>query len=307
MKSKHATRTITGISEGAGCFGTDEVICFDAAPAALDDAQKASPIVHDVGEIFDVSGFASPRPPLVLGPAPLSHLSDGLRISSLPLKFPGSGDRLPAELDSLQAIVEQAASFEHAINPRVERYSCYLTVQQTTVTAGETQRGAAIHSDGIQGPRIQPKQPIERGYLVVDRVPPRFFVQGYEMTGVDPDRHLLDRIFETQSRDDAAVLVPAKTLVLFDSYCVHQALPAQDPGPCAFLRLAYSTRQYDRLGNSVNAAFDEAYRLHSWRFEPRPLPELAEPLVEASGQRLRKVEPSRVQVGEHPDHVDLDP
>jgi hypothetical protein len=200
-----------------------------------------------------------------------------LRVSSLAVKFPGTKYRLPNELNALTPALVQAAGFEQAINPDLDRYYAYLTAERTWVEGGQVQRGPAIHSDGIQGPRIQPKAPVERGYLAVDCWPPRFFTHGFDVTGVDPDQHLLDRMFTAQADSERSIVVPINTLIAFDSYAVHQAVSADRSGWRSFVRIAFSTRKYDRLGNTINPAFADEYLAEQWHFQPRPLPNLPSP------------------------------
>lgn len=231
-----------------------------------------SPIVRDVHRPFSLQGFAEARTPIVIGQADVSQVPDGIKLNSLPIKFPATEYRIPAELLCVRGVISHIAAYEARINPSVDRYYSYLSLERTYVEAGQKQRSAALHCDGIQGPRIHPKVPVERGYAVVDNAPTEFFPQAFEMGGVDVDKHLIDPIFEYQVDRRKAVSFPLGAIVLFDAYCVHQATAAAQAGPRTFLRLTYATRQYDRMGNSINQLFDDEYRQTGWQFQPRPIP-----------------------------------
>ena len=263
---------VSGILENAVVLGERGSYTIHPKPFVLTPEQETTLLVEEVGTVFALQGFEHPQMPLIIGHGELSGVPEKTRISSLPLKFPRSDYRVPNELACIHNILERCIAFEHSINPDTDDYYAYLTLHRTEVALGEVQRGAVIHSDGIQGPRIQPKAPIERGYALVDNFPPRFFTHAFDMDGVDVNRHLLDPVFETQADIVQSLTFPTDAIVLFDTYCVHQALPATTNGPRTFLRLTYSTRQYDRLGNSVNHLFEEEYETESWDFQPRPLP-----------------------------------
>jgi len=265
-------RMTSGVLEDAVVLGDNGSYSPEPKPLSLPPEQETTLLVEEVGTVFSLQGFEHPRTPLIIGEGVPSGIPVGTRLSSLPLKFPYGKYRIPNELSSIRNILERCISFEHTINPDIRDYYAYLTLHRTEVSLGDVQRGAVIHSDGIQGPRIQPKEPIERGYSLVDRFPPRFFIQAFDMSGVDADLHILDPVFESQADATRSVVFPTKAIVLFDTYCVHQALPATEEGSRTFLRLAYSTRQYDRLGNSVNKLFEEEYEEQGWNFQPRPLP-----------------------------------
>jgi len=272
MSLERPERMQSGFIKDAVVLGDKGSFAPEPKILSLSPEQETTLIVEEVGTVFSLRGFEHPRSPLVIGQGALSGTPVGTRISSLPLKFPNTGYRIPSELSSIRNVLERCISFEHTINPEVRDYYAYLTLHRTDVSLGEIQRGAVIHSDGIQGPRIQPKVPIERGYSLVDRFPPRFFTHAFDMSGVDADHHVLDPVFESQADVARSVAFSTDAIILFDTYCVHQAVPATEEGPRTFLRLAYSTRQYDRLGNSINHLFEEEYKEEGWNFQPRPLP-----------------------------------
>jgi len=149
----------------------------------------------------------------------------------------------------------------------VDEYYAYLTVQHAPVRSGEIKRGEGAHSDSIQGRRIQPKVAIEHGYTATSHDPTRFFTHGFDLSGLDPDRHWLNAAFAAQTDTNRSIRLRPGDIALFDAYSIHEAVPASETTMRTFFRLIFSVREFDRLGNTVNDLFD-----YSWNFQPRPVP-----------------------------------
>jgi hypothetical protein len=128
-----------------------------------------------------------------------------------------------------------------------------------------------VHLDGLQGPRVQPKQLIDHDFLAVSTDPPFFFPEPIDLGDISPDTHFLDDYLGTIDRT-RAVRFPASSIVVFDSLCPHQAAPAELAGWRSLAKLAYGVRQYDREGNTINMLFADDYDAHGWQFQPRFLP-----------------------------------
>jgi hypothetical protein len=231
-----------------------------------------SPIVRDINSTFTLRGFERSREPLRVGTATLDQLPNGIEFYALPIKFPSSEYRVPIELAAIECILNECASFEHAINPRIDEYYGYLSICKSYVRAGDRQLTSGLHSDGIQGPRIDPKVAIDHGYQVSDSDPTEFFPRPVDMSGIDVNRHSLDAVFEMRVDTAHPLVYPVGTIVMFDAYCVHRAVPAKKSGWRALVKLAYSVRQYDRNGNAINTLFEEDYLSQGWQFQNRPFP-----------------------------------
>ena len=225
-----------------------------------------SPIIDSVGTIFDVSKFAVPRKPLVVGTVNLD-LPEDTTVSDMVIKMPGVGYRVPEELSGLLPFLEASVTAEKVINPDADDYYAYLTAQRTRVKQGEIKRSPGAHSDSVQGQRIQPKVAIEHGFTAVNMAPTRWFTHGFDLTGLDPDTHWLNVAFEEQKKNDEAVQFAPGEIVLFDAYNVHEPIEAEEDGDRTFVRLIYSRRIFDRVGNTRNTLFD-----YDWNFQPRPVP-----------------------------------
>jgi len=245
---------------------------FSIIPDAHDapKLREDSPILHDINTTFSVEGFAVPRTPLKIGETALESLQElpeEIAIADMVIKWPGLGYRVPTEVAALRGLLQNCANVEASINPHIDDFFAYLTVQRSVVQAGKKSRSNEPHSDSVQGKRIQPKQIIEHGYTMTDTDPTRFFTHGFDLTGVDPDRYWLNAFFNDQANLGSSVQFNPGDVVLFDAYSVHDGVPSEQTCLRTFLRLIYSVRVFDRLGNTVNKLFD-----YDWDFQPRPVP-----------------------------------
>ncbi|KAL6048333.1 Phytanoyl-CoA dioxygenase, partial [Balamuthia mandrillaris] len=135
------------------------------------------------------------------------------------------------------------------------------------VQPGHTQRHPGCHVDGFQGSRVDPKVMVNHTYVVCDRLPTVFCLQRWEVGQLDPTKHNFFLEFDRQAQEGNAWQADPFEIVLLNAYTVHKAatLPSSSP-PLArtFLRLSYSVRVFDRLGNAHNPLFD-----YNWEMVPR--------------------------------------
>lgn len=233
---------------------------FSISPQGPVPELPDSPILTDIGTVWDPDRFAVARGPISLG-----YLEERARfstsstttVSNLPVKFPGSDYRVPSELACATEALQLCITCEHAINPEVDEYYAYLTVDRGRIPAGLTQRGVDIHADWLQGQRVSPKTPIEHGYFATDRDPPRFFNQPFYLRASDIETDSFNAAFEAQARPRCAVRPDPYEVLLFDAYSVHGAVPASTTGTRTFLRFFYSVRIDRRFASGThNSLFD---------------------------------------------------
>jgi len=253
---------------------------FDLAhnPHLVPHIPPDHPIVAEMSEPFTLGGFERPREPIVIGDADLSRVPDGIDIHNIPIKFPGTEYRVPNSLGYLSGALATCASVEHTINPAENDYFAYLTLERSKVLAGDTQRTSVVHSDGLQGKRVQPKVRTEHMYQAVDGFPPTFFIGALAMDGLDVDTHDLDKVFPGQVQTLETRVYDPNELVLFDTYNLHEGGRAPVPTMRTFFRLTYAVRQFNRRGNTTNALFAKEYEETGWEFQIRDkLTDLASP------------------------------
>ncbi|MEA2195610.1 MAG: hypothetical protein QOG42_2044 [Solirubrobacteraceae bacterium] len=243
---------------------------FELRPNETAPPPGPSAILDDVGRVWDPQRYAVARGPIRLG-----RLRDRARfsrtpaanVSNVPVKFPGTGYRIPAELTGVTELLQSCIDCEHAMNPGVADCYAYLTVDRGLIPAGYAQRGFDIHADFLQGTRLARKHIVDHGYLCTDRDPPRFFVQPFELSVEDVAGDAYNAAFARQARAECAAGVAPYDVVLFDAYCVHGAVAATRTATRTFVRFFYSVAIYDRFGDTHNALFD--YR---WKMDYRPRP-----------------------------------
>ncbi|HMO02466.1 MAG TPA: hypothetical protein PKD37_04415 [Oligoflexia bacterium] len=227
-------------------------------------------MVADYCTIWDESKFLVPREPIEIGTVgkDFSAVTSGISCHSMPIKMPGTDFRIPLELEQFLPAIEMCANFEGAVDPQMmEKSFAYLGIDQSYVEVGKRQRSAEKHTDGIQGPRIQPKIEIEHTYLCVDRDPPKVYVQEFFLGNAKADTHFLTPYFEKQADESKALQLRPYVISLLDAYTVHGSVVAEESGIRTLMKLSFSTRLFDRKGNSHNLLFD-----YNWEMHPRPIP-----------------------------------
>lgn len=233
-----------------------------------------SPIIADLNTVWDRAHFLTPRLPVSLGvlaPDELARFAQpGMpRALDMPIKFPGTGFRVPAAFAQLREVIERVAHYEAAINPQIADYYGYLTVDQGPVKPGTLQREAPCHVDGFQGARWNPKVRINHTYVVGDVLPTTYYVQPFDLMHLDEARHNffweMNRIV-AQDRAAHAWQPQPGELNLIDAYTVHRGTEATVPTYRTWIRLSFEVRVFDRLGNAHNPLFD-----YDWAMVPRDI------------------------------------
>ncbi len=241
------------------------------------DAELTAPILNDLNTVWDVEKFKVPRKPLSVGFIPEDERETFCRpgvpkVRDMPIKFPGSDIRIPAELAQFEGVIRQIIAFEMRINPDFNEYYCYLEVDQSTVMPGRLQRELPCHVDGFQGARWDPKVKINHSYLVGSALPTIFYPQSFDLTALDEKKHnffweMNRQVAETDSM--YAYQGEPFEIQLMDAYTVHRGCAASEPTERTWIRLSFEVRKFDRIGNTKNPMFE-----YDWKMEPRDIEEL---------------------------------
>lgn len=204
-----------------------------------------------VGTIEDRAAFSKPTPSVL----------------NIPIKMPGTGFNIPAELEQFREFLQKIIDHEAAVNPELGEFYAYLTVDQNVVRKGATQRRPGVHIDGVQGARYPVKLPPEHLYSVSDTLGTVFYDQVFDLTRLDPAKHHVHAELERQAREEHAIRVPDFQIAFWDSYSVHRADVAPEPLRRTFVRVEFSRKKYDSLGDTYNPLFE-----YDWRPVARPIP-----------------------------------
>lgn len=243
----------------------------------LPDIDFDSPIMKDMNTVWDVAKFEIERRPLSMGFVPENEREEfckpgAPRVRDMPIKFPGTDVRVPAELEQFAGTIRRVLEIEKAINPRYDDYYCYLEVDQSRVMPGTLQRELPCHVDGLQGARWNPKVEINHSYLVGSALPTVFYVQPFHLGQLDEKRHnfFWEMNRQVQETDSAhAFQGEPWEIQLMDAYTVHRGAEATEPTDRTWIRLSFEVRKFDRVGNTKNPMFD-----YDWKMEPRDIEDL---------------------------------
>jgi hypothetical protein len=261
-------------------FTVDGGVRFKPRPAASTvPIPGDSPVIQALNKPFNLQEFKTARSPVSLGVLPVRErrILDGNhgapRTLDLPIKFPGSDYRIPAELAIYAPIIKRAANFEAAVNARAyDEYYCYLTVDVGVVQPGRLQREAPCHVDGFQGARWNPKVRGNHTITVSNAIPTAYYVQPFNFDLLDEARHdfffeMNRQVAETNSEFE---FVPRDyEMTMMDCYSVHRGRASQHEVFRTFIRISWEVRIFDRLGNAHNPMFN-----YDWEMVPRDIESL---------------------------------
>jgi len=238
--------------------------------AARYDADPTQPVLAALDRTWDLAQFAIPRRPVSLGVLAADELATFTRpgvtrVLDMPIKFPDGDDyRLPRALAQVAPVVQRIIDVEHAVNPSPAEYFAYLTIDQGWVEPAALHREAPCHVDGFQGARWHPRCRTNHSYTVSDVLPTAYYVQPFDVTGLDERVHDFFWEMNAQVADtrEAHRWQPRPAeLTLMDCYCVHRGVEAEVRTFRTWLRLSFEERRrvFDRLGNAHNPLFDYAW------------------------------------------------
>ena len=262
-------------------------------PARVPARDLKSPIHRDMLAPWDLGRMLVARAPLRIGSIDDKKTFGGpvASVLNLPIKMPGSGFKIPAELEPMREFLQKIIDYEASVNPRMEEFYAYLTVDHGEVKKGDTHRRPGIHIDGVQGSRYPEKMPPEHTYSASDAVGTVFYAQPFDLRHVDPDRDYIHGELERQADESKAVKTADFGIYHWDSYSAHRADVAEKDTPRTFVRVEFSKKVYDSVGDSVNPLFN-----YAWPRVSRPIPyELnwhAQPLAKVvyeKGQRANAI------------------
>jgi hypothetical protein len=191
------------------------------------------------------------------------------RVLDMPIKFPGSGFRVPNAFAQFRAVIERIAHYEAALNGKcLDEYYCYLTVDQSWVEPDTLQREAPCHVDGFQGAR-QAKTKINHTYVVSDHIPTTYYVEPFDFSHLDETKHNffweMNKI--VAGNNSAHAWRPEENEInLIDAYTVHRGSEATERVYRTWIRLSFEVRVFDRLGNAHNPLFS-----YDWEMVPRDI------------------------------------
>ncbi|MBO9427888.1 hypothetical protein [Sulfitobacter sp. R18_1] len=251
-------------------------------------------IMNDVRAPFSPERFSKTRLPVkVTDLSSLGTFADLPSCLDMLIYMPGpkSGLKLPQPYSCdphVLSFLANAINFEDSLMPNWrETHYAYLTVDQRHVVPGGTHRNEGLHFDGMQGARHHPKLPACHQYVVSDRLPTEYSDKPVNATDLDENKHNWFKELGSQVPDDHPMYQANPfEVVLMSAYQLHRSPVAgpKDAGRRTFMRLDFSMKQQDRLGNTINPLMPAP-----WEFVERNLPAgLQEPEKSASWNSAKK-------------------
>ena len=208
--------------------------------------------------VFDYENyFREVHPPVKVdlgGPVSIPSLP---RCLDMPIRLAGKEEFIvPNEWGALKSVLEALASVELKHNANWRDYFTYLTVDSSSIKAGQQQRHGGLHVDGFQGERINPKTKITRNYVATTNGGTQFWPQPFVVA--DPAVFNVFEGFDLQVDGEPLVAAPDH-FYFMDAYTVHESGFAQFDGVRNFIRLTFDLKEFDRAGNTHNPNLD-----YSW-------------------------------------------
>ncbi|MBI4349236.1 MAG: hypothetical protein HY553_20530 [Elusimicrobia bacterium] len=242
---------------------------FTMTPAPRPPARTDSPIYRTLLEPWSLSKLLESHAPVKIGTVEdrRTFAEPSVSVLNMPIKMPKTGFKIPAELEHLREFIQKMIDHEAAINPKLEEFYAYLTVDFSAVVAGQTHRKPGIHIDGVQGARYPVKLPPEHAYSASSVLGTVFYDQVFDLTALDPAKHHVHAELERQA--DETMAWPAENFGIYfwDSYSVHRAAIAREALRRTFVRVEFSKKIYDSEGDTHNPLFE-----YDWKPVPRPIP-----------------------------------
>jgi hypothetical protein len=238
-------------------------------PMSVDTSK--SPIYRTMLKPWDLMNMTDVHAPLKLGELQNKSAFSQKTVSvlNMPIKFAGNGEfRIPAELEQFREFLQKMIDHEAAINPDLNDFYAYITVDQSPVKKGNSHRRGGIHIDGVQGARYPVKLPPEHTYSASDTVGTVFYPQSFDMNGLDPAKHHVHAELERQAKPENRLVTDDYGIYFWDSYSAHESNISDRDTERTFLRIEFSKKVYDGMGDTQNPMFD-----YNWPRVPRPIPE----------------------------------
>jgi hypothetical protein len=222
-------------------------------------------ILSSVKSVFDKSKYDVAHKPIVVDgisfAEKFSHAND-IRVLECPIKFAGRNEyRIPRELIQFEEAIAKSVAFEHAINPSVIDYYAYITIDQGYVKENVCQRSIGCRVNGFQGAKVNPKLPVARSYVAYDRVPMKFYNQGFQTDHLDDAKHNFFFSFDEQRKKEAEHSFERYNILLTNAYTVYRNTTVDYPVYRTFFRLTYDVRRYERFGNTHNPLYDYRWNM----------------------------------------------
>ena len=182
--------------------------------------------------------------------------ASGLYVEDMPIKFPGTKYRIPAIIwDNYADVLKQCMAWEDEVNPYFDDCYIYLTIQQSHVSPGKTQRRPGAHVDGFQKAEIIP-QYIQHQIAVSNAVPTVFYETEIPENLLQVSKHDFFRVMAEKCEDAPCYTPQEFDFHLLNAFCPHAPGLATKPEFRTFIRFSASVIPFMASYNTRNPLFD---------------------------------------------------
>lgn len=217
-----------------------------------------SPLYRDILEPFCAHKYTCPRLPISMGPMSALSFRKCPSVLRVPIKRGGSIEvRLPQELYPIAGELKRLLQYDRFINPNFEAFHAHVTIDNSRVEPGNTQRFPGFHGDGLQGGKFKTKLIVEHSYVFVDRFPTEFAMQPFFVAHLNEDRYNVFKEFDRQLNNSSIYRGLPGHCYLIDPYMVHASPVITET--CVhrtFFRLTLTPAELLMPRNTINPMFD---------------------------------------------------
>jgi hypothetical protein len=232
---------------------SDSGIRFEPETVPLTNSIWESKAFSHLHKTWSMDGFDTLSLPTAIGEVGDSPAFDRIvapDVENMPLKFPGTDVRLPAEYAAVSDIVRRIVNVRASMDAASYHESYfYLTWTQIRIAPFRTQRRSGLHVDGMQGKERPTKTPPETTFIVSNSLPTVFVNQVYDVKNFDTARYNLFREFEAQTDHRNEFTTDPYVIYMIDAFAVHRPQMALRDTRRTFLKMVCSR-------NADNPMFD---------------------------------------------------
>lgn len=212
-----------------------------------------SPVYRDMLEPFNASKYTAPRLPVDLGRFDISAARQCPSVLRMPLKKAGETSiAIPKELLPMKEEILRVCQYDRHVTPGWENFHIHLTVDNSVVAAGTTQRFPGFHGDGLQGGKFKQKLTCEHSYIACDPVGTVVAMQPFFVAHLNEDRVNIFKEFDRQVKKESLYSLREGHLYLIDPYVVHTSPICQEETLRTFVRITVTPAELLMPKNTVN-------------------------------------------------------
>jgi len=189
-----------------------------------------------------------------------------ISVLDMVIKLPQGEIKVPFKSKSINEIIDRVLEHEKEINPNWENYYIYLTLHQSFVKKGDSQRRGGAHFDGMQGKRYKEKLPTCHSYIVSDAIPTIFHTNEFDPTDLTYNDNWFKKLSK-QVDPKMDFIIKPYNIYFMTSYHLHSAVPTTEDTFRTFVRVEFSLKKFDREDNTRNKLLPV-----NWDFKERDIP-----------------------------------